>query len=80
MNRVIPTSGPFWADRVHGRCPECSRTDLPLVRIDWRDPAELPRCLDCCYGPPLEYWGKCDACGYWQPPQEVCDMCGEPMR
>lgn len=70
---------PIWTIRSRGRCPECGRTDLDLGQVDW-DLGGEPRCIDCCFGPPTEFWEVCDACSYWQPPQEECDMCGEPMR
>lgn len=46
-----------------GKCLQCGRVrklgytnDLPLSE-------QRPRCIDCCFGPPMEYWDMCDACG-----------------
>ena len=80
MDRETTSSDLLWTVLSHGLCPECGRTDLDLGRLDPWNSDVICRCIDCCLGPPLEFWEVCDACSYWQPPRDECDMCGEPMR
>jgi hypothetical protein len=50
-----------WYDTGEGKCPQCGR-ERPLGKVN--DGSEsYPRCIDCCFGPPMEYWEMCDYCG-----------------
>lgn len=52
-----------WHKEKDGICPQCGR-ERPLGHINTADDAEyFARCIDCCFGPPMEYWDMCEACG-----------------
>jgi hypothetical protein len=63
-----------------GRCPECGRDPVKLGRVNLAGFGHRRCCIDCCFGPPREFWVNCPECGWWQPEGEACDKCGEPMR
>jgi len=53
----------FWYKTGRGKCPQCGRErDLGMVN-DKSQPQFQDRCIDCCFGPPQEYWEMCDSCG-----------------
>ncbi len=51
-----------WGKTGHGKCPQCGR-ERDLGHVNTPDDEYYPRCIDCCFGPPMEYWDMCDACG-----------------
>jgi hypothetical protein len=60
-----------------GRCPECGREGVQLGRVNLVGfEGRPPCCIDCCFGPPKEFWSTCQSCGFWQPEGEACDRCG----
>jgi hypothetical protein len=79
MDRPLTVSEVAWSAETRGCCPDCCRDDLPLGRLNC-GPHRQPACIDCHFGPPTEFWDSCPACGYWQPPGEKCDKCGEIIR
>lgn len=53
----------FWYKTSHGKCPQCGRErDLGQVNDQYKDQF-TDRCIDCSFGPPMECWDACDACG-----------------
>jgi len=52
-----------WHEESFGRCLHCGR-ERALGHINIVSDREWPaRCIDCCFGPPMEYWDMCDECG-----------------
>ena len=52
-----------WHKEKDGKCPYCGR-ERPLGHVNTVDDSQFPaRCIDCCFGPPMEYWDMCDDCG-----------------
>jgi len=52
-----------WHKETEGKCPNCGR-ERPLGHVNTCDDFQWPaRCIDCCFGPPMEYWEICDTCG-----------------
>lgn len=52
-----------WKPEKEGKCPQCGR-ERTLGHINTYDDADnYARCIDCCFGPPMEYWEMCDVCG-----------------
>jgi hypothetical protein len=50
-----------WHPTSKGKCPQCGRyRKLGLVNDGLN---QFARCIDCCFGPPVEYWTVCDDCG-----------------
>lgn len=46
-----------------GKCPQCGRVRM-LGHINTADDSDnYSRCIDCCFGPPQEYWERCEDCG-----------------
>ena len=63
VGRIATVSEVFWYKTKHGKCPKCGRErDLGQVNDKFQDQF-TDRCIDCCFGPPMEYWDMCDACG-----------------
>ena len=63
VERMATVSEIAWGKTGHGKCPQCGR-ERDLGHVNTPDDAEnYPRCIDCCFGPPMEYWDMCDACG-----------------
>lgn len=54
----------FWYPVSEGKCPQCGRERKLGMPNDGDLKNQFkPRCIDCCFGPPQEYWDMCDACG-----------------
>jgi hypothetical protein len=58
-------------------CPGCGRR-VPLGQVT--DGAgtvtdERLRCIDCHFGPPVEFWEQCPRCGELTPSAESCEAC-----
>jgi len=51
----------FWYETSFGKCPQCGR-ERPLGQVN-DGSQNQDRCIDCCFGPPMEYWDLCDSCG-----------------
>jgi hypothetical protein len=52
-----------WQKEGFGKCPCCGR-ERPLGHINTVDDFQYStRCIDCCFGPPMEYWEMCESCG-----------------
>jgi len=65
---------------ARGACPDCGRHGLELGRVSPDYPgADILRCIDCHFGPPLDLWEECPNCGYPQP-GDVCAKCGTIIR
>ena len=63
VERMETVSNIFWHKNSHGKCPQCGRErDLGMVNDKFQDQFK-DRCIDCCFGPPMEYWDMCDFCG-----------------
>lgn len=63
-----------WYKSFDGKCPQCGR-ERPLGHINVDDDEfNRARCIDCCFGPPMEYWDMCDSCGQLY----VGDHCDNP--
>lgn len=57
----------LWHKMSHGKCPQCGRErDLGMVN-DKRQDQFTDRCIDCCFGPPVEYWDMCEEYGEFYP-------------
>lgn len=52
-----------WYKTSDGKCPQCNR-ERQLGRVNYFD-TDYPRCIDCCFGPPQDYWDYCDICGQY---------------
>ena len=50
-----------WYYVKDGKCPMCNR-ERQLGRLNYFD-TDYPRCIDCCFGPPMDYWDMCESCG-----------------
>ena len=52
-----------WYQTGEGKCPECGRI-RPLGKVNLSDThSQEERCIDCHFGPPMEYWLPCPTCG-----------------
>ena len=68
----------FWYKTKHGKCSQCGRErDLGMVN-DKRQDQFKDRCIDCCFGPPQEYWDMCDECGQLYVCMYVGEHCDNP--
>jgi len=67
----------FMPEGRRGTCPCCDRENRPLGRCNAGLGEPDVRCIDCFFGPPMEFWNRCDACGLVQPGQAgvACDDC-----
>jgi C4-type Zn-finger protein len=50
-----------WHHTNFGKCPHCGR-ERPLGELNTTD-VQQELCIDCYFGPPMEYWEQCEECG-----------------
>lgn len=61
-----------------GKCPYCGRL-RPLGRTQGDTGPD--RCIDCTFGPPMEYWTRCRICGSLEVNPEVsCWSCEQDKK
>ncbi len=59
-----------------GECSICHRT-RPLGRVD----GDYLACIDCHFGPPMEYWEYCPRCGSLEVnPEAYCYECEQRQQ
>lgn len=63
-----------WYKTKDGQCPYCNR-NRPLGRVNVVGDPDLDRCIDCCFGPPMEFWMRCSKCGELK----AGDICDSPL-
>ena len=57
--------------KVSGECSICHRI-RPLGRVD----GDYLACIDCHFGPPMQYWERCNKCGSLEVnPEAFCFEC-----
>lgn len=75
QKKVITVSDIFWYPTKEGKCPQCGRErKLGMVNDGDAKNQFNDRCIDCCFGPPMEYWDSCEDCGQLY----VGDHCDNP--
>jgi hypothetical protein len=63
-----------WRKTGEGLCPGCYRqTNLGVVNVG---PQLGARCIDCCFGPPIDFWFACNKCSWIQVNDGLCEKCG----
>lgn len=76
VSKMATLSEVKWCQTVEkGKCPNCGRTK-PLGKVNLLyEGAEIEKCIDCHFGPPLDMWIQCRKCNEYYP-GGTCD-CGE---
>jgi len=65
----------FWPNGKIAEFPVCHRI-RPLGKMNLVDDEGPERCIDCCFGPPMEYWDYCPECGSLEVfPEAYCYEC-----
>ena len=66
-----------WYKTGFGQCNECGR-ERPLGKVNTDDEyADRELCIDCFFGPPMEFWEYCEKCGSLEVnPKASCYGCG----
>lgn len=72
--KIVTVSNVLWYKTGFGKCPQCGRErDLGRTNLTCDD-GQPSRCIDCHFGPPMEYWDSCENCGQLY----VGDKCDNP--
>ncbi len=63
-----------------GECSQCHRI-RPLGRLNIIGDSDRKVCIDCHFGPPMDYWGNCPKCGSLEVnPEAYCYECKQKEK
>jgi len=70
-----------WYQTGEGKCSGCGRV-RPIGRVNLPDDSsQTALCIDCHFGPPIEYWTPCPKCGSLEVnPEAYCYNCEQEAK